>query len=50
LNADINIIEMSYGFPMLNFLDSASGYWTDDMKWHKESFNLQGWMVETLLK
>lgn len=48
LNSNIYVVEMSYGFPMLNFLDGAGGYWTDDIIWHEGNFNLQGWMVETL--
>lgn len=50
LNSNIYIVEMSYGFPMLNFLDGAGGYWTDDMIWHEGEFNPYGWMVETIIK
>jgi hypothetical protein len=48
LSSNIYIVEMSYGFPMLNFLDGASGYWSSDLKWHEEKFNLQVWMVESV--
>mgnify|MGYP006918103150 CR=1 FL=1 len=34
---------------MLIYLDGAGGYWTDDMIWHEGNFNLQGWMVETVI-
>lgn len=50
LNSNIYVVEVSYGFPMLNFLDGASGYWTSDIKWHEGKFNPQAWMVDLLIK
>lgn len=49
LNANIYVVEISYCFPMLNFLDASDGFWTADMVWHKEKFNLQGWMIEGVI-
>lgn len=49
INDDILIVELSYGFPMLNFLEAASGYWTSDFEWHEGKFNPQAWMIEGLI-
>lgn len=49
-NDEILIVEISYGFPVKNFLDGAAGYWTDNLKWHEDEFNPQGWMVEEVMK
>lgn len=49
-NNDIYVVELSYGFPMINFLDGASGFWDSELNWHEEDFNLQAWMVDSLLK
>lgn len=47
---EVLIVELSYGFPMLNFLDGAAGYWDSSLQWHEGKFNPQGWMVEELIK
>ena len=47
---EVLIVELSYGFPMLNFLDGAAGYWDSSLQWHEGKFNPQGWMVEELAK
>lgn len=49
-NDNIYVVEISYGFPMINFLDGASGFWDSELNWHEEDFNLQAWMVDSLLK
>lgn len=49
LSSNIYLVELSYAFPMSNFLDGASGYWDEDLTWHNESFNLQGWIVEAFI-
>ena len=49
LDNRIYVVEISYAFPMLHFLDAAAGYWDDSLNWHEEDFNLQGWMVELML-
>lgn len=49
-NDDIYIVEISYGFPMLNFLDGSAGFWDKDLNWHQEKFNLQAWIIDSLLK
>lgn len=43
------IVEISYGFSM-NAYDKCPGYWTNDLQWHKGSFNPMGWQVENLLE
>lgn len=48
-NDEVYIVELSYGFPMLNFLEGASGYWDVDMNWHEGKFNLQAWMIESMI-
>lgn len=50
VDSNIYVVELSYGFPMLNFLELASGYWTDDLKWHEEKFNMQWWIAESFLE
>lgn len=42
------IVEVSYGFSMSAY-DKCPGYWTKDLRWHKECFNPMGWQVENLL-
>ena len=49
-NRKIYVVEVSYGFPMLNFLDRSSGFWTSDLVWHEGKFIPQYWMVENLIK
>lgn len=46
----IYIVEISYGFPMENFLDEAAGFWDRKLRWHNENIELQNWMVESLIK
>lgn len=46
----IYVVEISYGFPMLNFLDCASGYWDNMLNWHQSYFNLQEWIIGSSLK
>ena len=46
---EIFVVELSYGFPMKNFLDGASGYWDSNLNWHEGSFNPQEWMVEDII-
>jgi len=45
----ILIIEISYGFPMLKFLDGSAGYWDKNLLWHEESFNPQEWIIRDLI-
>lgn len=46
---EVLIVELSYGFPMLNFLDGAAGYWDSSLQWHEGKFNPQEWMVSNLI-
>lgn len=46
---DIYIVELSYGFPMRNFLDKASGYWDENLIWHEGAFNLQEWIIDSIV-
>lgn len=46
----IFVVEVSYGFPMNNFLEGSSGYWDSEMNWHEGKFNPQEWMVVNLLR
>lgn len=48
-NDDIFAIEISYGFPMLNFLEGSSGYWDNELIWHEGQFTPQYWMIEDLI-
>lgn len=43
------IIEISYGFAA-SVYDKCTGYWDEDMNWHKGSINPCGWIIEDLLK
>lgn len=43
------IVEICYCFAV-EFYDPCPGYWTEDLQFHKGSFNPQTWMVEDLLK
>lgn len=45
---EIFVVELSYGFPMLNFLDNASGYWDNEINWHESHFNPQEWIIENI--
>lgn len=45
---DIYIVELSYGFPMLNFIDGSKGYWDKNLNWHEGQFIPQEWMVEEI--
>lgn len=45
----IFVVEVSYGFPMNNFLEGSSGYWDSEMNWHEGRFNPQDWMVNYLI-
>lgn len=42
------LIEISYGFDQKGY-ESCPGYWTEDMSFHRETFDPQGWMVESIL-
>ena len=46
---EVLIVELSYGFPMLNFLDGAAGYWDSSLQWHEGKFNPQEWMVKEII-
>ena len=46
---DIQLIEMSYGFPAQNFLDGAGGTWNRALKFTREEIRLQDWMVEAVM-
>lgn len=50
LNDEVFIVELSYGFPMLNFMEGANGYWSSGIQWHEEEFNLQEWMIDGVIK
>lgn len=39
------IVEISYGFGTVGSSQCA-GYWTEDLVWHKESFNPFKWMID----
>jgi glutathione synthase/RimK-type ligase-like ATP-grasp enzyme len=49
-DADNNplIVEMSFGFAVKAY-DKCEGYWTEDMHFHRGSFNPQAWMVESII-
>lgn len=42
------IVELSYGFDASAY-DNCEGYWTADLKFHKEKFNPQVWMLESVI-
>ena len=42
------IVEVSYGFTV-DAYSKCEGYWTSDMKWHKEPIEICEWMVRDLL-
>src|SRR5690606_18970723 len=46
---EIFIVELSYGFPMHNFLDGANGFWDSSLNWHEGDFNPQEWMIDSLV-
>lgn len=48
-NGEIYVVEVSYGFPMLNFLDKSSGFWTSDLVYHEEKFVPQYWILENMI-
>ncbi|OLF37465.1 MULTISPECIES: ATP-grasp domain-containing protein [unclassified Psychrobacter] len=50
IDDEIRVVEMSYGFPMLNFLERSAGYWDKDINWHESDLNLQNWIIEGLLR
>lgn len=43
------IVEISYGFGTKGS-SKCPGYWTEDLEWHEETFDPQGWMVEIFLE
>lgn len=44
------IVEISYGYSIKAYY-KCEGYWTDDMEWHEgKGFDIEGWMVENLIK
>ena len=43
------LVEISYGFPYMNFIEGCEGYWDIEMNWHKGKFNPYGWMVDVLI-
>lgn len=44
------IVEISYGYSIKAYY-KCEGYWTDDMIWHEgNGFDIEGWMVENLIK
>lgn len=49
-NDQVLVVEISYGFPMNNFLDGSSGYWDDNLNWYQSDFNLQEWIISSFLK
>ena len=50
LDDKIYIVEISYGFPVYNFLDKAAGFWDEDIRWHKSYFNLPQWILESVIE
>ena len=43
------IVEISYGYAIKAYYN-CEGYWTDDMLWHQGShFDIEGWIVESLM-
>jgi glutathione synthase/RimK-type ligase-like ATP-grasp enzyme len=43
------IVEISFGFSV-SVYDQCEGYWTEDMRFFKEQFNPQAWMIESLIR
>ena len=43
------VVEISYGFAVSAY-DQCPGYWDENLNWHEEKFNPQGWMIESLIK
>lgn len=44
------IVEISYGYSIKAYY-KCEGYWTDDMIWHEgNGFDIEGWMVENIIK
>lgn len=43
------VIEISYGSPTY-FYDGCPGYWNRDIKWCGGDIDVQGWMIEQLVK
>ncbi|MEX0996001.1 MAG: hypothetical protein WDZ45_03005 [Flavobacteriaceae bacterium] len=43
------IVEISYAYSTLAY-DKCEGYWTEDLKFHKQQFTPQNWMLEDLIK
>jgi len=46
---EIQLIEMSYGFPAENFLDGAGGTWNRKLEFTREEIRLMDWMIEAVL-
>jgi glutathione synthase/RimK-type ligase-like ATP-grasp enzyme len=44
------IVELSYGFLMGKFYDDCPGYWDNNLNWHKETVNLQYFIIEDFLE
>ncbi len=42
------VVEMSFGFAM-NAYDQCEGFWTEDLRFHRESFNPQDWMLSSMV-
>lgn len=43
------IVEISFGFSVLPY-DKCEGFWDPQLDFHKESFNPQEWMIDSILK
>ena len=43
------VVEISYGF-VVSVYDLCPGFWDNNLNWHQEKFNPQGWMVENLIQ
>lgn len=46
---DPRIVEISYGFGKEAY-DNCPGYFDENLEWHEEKFDPQGWMVEAAMK
>ena len=49
-NSNIQLIEISYGFPAKGFTDNCPGYWDSDLNWNPGEIDPQAWMVDTVME
>lgn len=46
---EVYVIEMSFAFPRIKFLEDAGGFWTRDLCWHHGKVQLPRWIIEGVL-